>query len=112
MAGSVPNFDKMFQVNYPDRPMLVPQPFSFEEREKNKPSKKNSSNEVRVLFICLFVCLLTYSLINPFIISSFICSFIDSFIHSLPTRASEQGNVIGLVSVYIYIYINVIKKKL
>ena len=23
----------------------------------------------------------------------------------LPTRASEQGNVIGLVSVYIYIYI-------
>ena len=28
----------------------------------------------------------------------------------LPARASEQGNVIGLVSVYIYIY--VIKKKL
>ena len=28
---------------------------------------------------------------------------------SLPARASEQGNVIGLVSVYIYIY--VIKKK-
>ena len=25
--------------------------------------------------------------------------------YSLPTRASEQGNVIGLVSVYIYIYI-------
>ena len=24
---------------------------------------------------------------------------------SLPARASEQGNVIGLVSVYIYIYI-------
>ena len=34
----------------------------------------------------------------------------------LPARASEQGNVIGLVSVYIYIYIYiyiyVIKKKL
>ena len=28
----------------------------------------------------------------------------------LPARASEQGNVIGLVSVYIYIF--VIKKKL
>ena len=28
----------------------------------------------------------------------------------LPERASEQGNVIGLVSVYIYIYIYVIKK--
>ena len=34
----------------------------------------------------------------------------------LPSRASEQGNVIGFVSVYIYIYIYiyiyVIKKKL
>ena len=30
----------------------------------------------------------------------------------LPACASEQGNVIGLVSVYIYIYIVVIKKKL
>ena len=28
----------------------------------------------------------------------------------LPTCANEQGNVIGLVSVYIYIYIHVIKK--
>ena len=28
----------------------------------------------------------------------------------LPERASEQGNVIGLVSVYIYIYIYVIIK--
>ena len=41
------------------------------------------------------------------------------FIYLLPARASEQGNVIGLVSVYIYIYvyiyilyIYVIKKKL
>ena len=34
------------------------------------------------------------------------------FIYLLPARASEQGNVIGLVSVYIYIYIYiyVIKK--
>ena len=35
---------------------------------------------------------------------------------SLPARASEQGNVIGLVSVYIYMYVRtyvvVIKKKL
>ena len=30
----------------------------------------------------------------------------------LPARASEQGNVIGSVSVYIYIYIYVIEKKL
>ena len=30
----------------------------------------------------------------------------------LPARASEQGNLIGLVSVYIYIYIDVIKKKI
>ena len=28
-----------------------------------------------------------------------------SFFHLLPARASEQGNVIGLVSVYIYIYV-------
>ena len=33
--------------------------------------------------------------------------FFSSFLHA---RASEQGNVIGLVSVYIYIY--VIKKNL
>ena len=30
----------------------------------------------------------------------------------LPARASEQGNVIGLVSVYICVYVVVIKKKL
>ena len=29
----------------------------------------------------------------------------------LPARASEQGNVIGLVSVYIYIYIYIYDKK-
>ena len=29
----------------------------------------------------------------------------------LPARASEQGNVIGLVSVYIYIYIYMSSKK-
>ena len=34
------------------------------------------------------------------------------FYSLLTARASEQGNVIGLVSVYIYIYIYVIKKKL
>ena len=34
----------------------------------------------------------------------------NQFSHSLPARASEQGNVIGSVSVYIYIYIYVIKK--
>ena len=28
----------------------------------------------------------------------------------LPARASEQGNVIGLVSVYIYIYVIVIER--
>ena len=30
----------------------------------------------------------------------------------LPPRASEQGNVIGLVSVYIYIYIYMSSKKI
>ena len=30
----------------------------------------------------------------------------------LPARASEQGNVIGSVHIYIYIYICVYKKKL
>ena len=30
----------------------------------------------------------------------------------LPARASEQGNVIGLVSVYIYIYIYMSSKKI
>ena len=30
----------------------------------------------------------------------------------LPTRASEQGNVIGLVSVCVVVYVVVIKKKL
>ena len=34
-----------------------------------------------------------------------------TFLGFLPARASEQGNVIGLVSVYIYIYTVVIKKK-
>ena len=42
--------------------------------------------------------------------------FVFNLKHLLPARASEQGNVIGLVSVYIYIYIYiyiyVIKKKL
>ena len=34
------------------------------------------------------------------------CIFcILGILHLLPARASEQGNVIGLVSVYIYIYI-------
>ena len=31
---------------------------------------------------------------------------------SLPARTSEQGNVIGLVSVYIYIYVYMSSKKL
>ena len=31
-------------------------------------------------------------------------NYIISTFHLLPARASEQGNVIGLVSVYIYIY--------
>ena len=54
---------------------------------------------------------LSYSLIYYFII--FICLFVLAFIKLLPARASEQGNLIGLVSmcvhmcpcVYIYIAI-------
>ena len=41
---------------------------------------------------------------------TFTSRFVIDFL--LPARASEQGNVIGSVSVYIYIYIYVIKKKL
>ena len=40
---------------------------------------------------------------------AWLCFWSYSYV-SFPARASEQGNVIGLVSVYIYIY--VIKKKL
>ena len=36
-----------------------------------------------------------------------VCRISDHFL--LPARASEQGNVIGLVSVYIYMYICVAK---
>ena len=71
-----------------------------------------------------FGALLCYVLVETFnfLLASFFLLFIHSFILSfflslciyLPARASEQGNVIGLVSVYIYIYIYivVIKKKL
>ena len=41
---------------------------------------------------------------------SSLLTYENSIDWSLPARASEQGNVIGLVSVYIYIYIYVIKK--
>ena len=34
-----------------------------------------------------------------------------TMIHLLPARASEQGNVIGSVSVYIYIYIYICHQK-
>ena len=37
------------------------------------------------------------------------CVYVFCF---LPARASEQGNVIGSVRIYIYIYICVYKKKL
>ena len=36
----------------------------------------------------------------------------NNFITLLPARASEQGNVIGSVRIYIYIYMCVYKKKL
>ena len=35
----------------------------------------------------------------------------DFWSHLLPARASEQGNVIGSVRIYIYIYIDVCTKK-
>ena len=37
--------------------------------------------------------------------------FLSLVITLLPARASEQGNVIGLVSVYIYIYIYICHQK-
>ena len=46
---------------------------------------------------------------NSYVVFNNCCS---NNIIFLPARASEQGNVIGLVSVYIYMYVVVIKKKL
>ena len=38
-ANPVPNFDKVFEPQYPQR-MVVPEPFSFEERDKNKNTRE------------------------------------------------------------------------
>ena len=36
----------------------------------------------------------------------YICIYVLEYMSFLPARASEQSNVIGLVSVYIYIYMS------
>ena len=46
-AAPVPDFSKVFKVKYPDRPFLMPCPFSFEEREKNKSVQKQVEQNVR-----------------------------------------------------------------
>ena len=62
------------------------------------------------------MCVLVFFVVCVCVCSSFFCCVCvcSSFFHViccvcvfyfLPVRASEQGNVIGLVSVYIYIYI-------
>lgn len=38
-ANPLPNFDKVFAPQYPQR-MVMPQPFSFEERDKNKATRE------------------------------------------------------------------------
>ncbi len=38
-ANPVPNFEKVFGPQYPQR-MVLPEPFSFEERDKNKNGKE------------------------------------------------------------------------
>ena len=38
-ANPVPNFDKVFAPQYPQR-MVMPEPFSFEERDKNKKTRE------------------------------------------------------------------------
>ena len=38
-ANPVPNFEKVFAPQYPQR-MVLPEPFSFEERDKNKNTKE------------------------------------------------------------------------
>ena len=45
-VNPIPNFDKKFEVKYADREQVIPQPFSFEERERNKAILKPASEEV------------------------------------------------------------------
>ncbi len=58
VAAPVPKFDKVFKVEYPDRPLLIPRPFSFEERERNKKAQKEAGgvSEDRTLCVCVCVC--------------------------------------------------------
>ena len=61
-------------------------------------------------FVCLFSCCLSvnfgFSCSCKLPFQSFRSYNLLLSVSLLPTRASEQGNVIGLVSVYIYIYMS------
>ena len=45
-VNPIPNFDKKFEVKYADREQVILQPFSFEERERNKATPKPATEEV------------------------------------------------------------------
>ena len=45
-VNPMPYFDKMFEVKYAERQQVMPQPFSFEERERNQAVLKPASEEV------------------------------------------------------------------
>jgi len=61
VARPAPKFDRVFKVKYPDRQPVVPQPFSFEERDKNKPAKQEevSGNCIKIFkdLFSLFSCI-------------------------------------------------------
>ena len=46
----MPNFDNKFEVKYAERQQVMPQPFSFEERERNKATSKPATKEVSGLY--------------------------------------------------------------
>ena len=77
------------------------------EWRRKQNHRRNNLPKVKI-----FSTLQLHHLILAFIIhNQIIFVYIYKYIHALlPARASEQGNIIGLVSVYIYIYIYVIKK--
>ena len=62
-----PKFDKVFTVKYPERPHIFPQPFSFEEREKNKVTQKPAAEKVSntgcgFIFILYLIIFLSFRL--------------------------------------------------
>ena len=45
-VNPMPNFDKKFEVKYAEREQVMPQPFSFEEKERKKATSKPAIKEL------------------------------------------------------------------